>query len=148
MGRMTSRPAAISALEQELGVLIRRVRRVQGVRARMTHPELSSTGYQILRFLHESGVQRSSTLAETFVIDKGAVSRQITHLEELGLVVREPDPADGRAQLLRLTDDAARRLVEVDAVRRLRYDERLAEWDADRIQGLAALLHEYNASLD
>lgn len=129
-------------------MLIRRVRRAQGVRARMTHPELSSTGYQILRFLHESGVQRSSTLADTFAIDKGAVSRQITHLEELGLVVREPDPADGRAQLLRLTDDAAERLIEVDAVRRRRYDEQLATWDAARIHGLAGLLHEYNATLD
>ncbi|MGN6250494.1 MAG: MarR family winged helix-turn-helix transcriptional regulator [Marmoricola sp.] len=144
----TGRAGAISALEQELGVLIRRVRRAQGVRARMMHPELSSTGYQILRFLQESGVQRSSTLADTFAIDKGAVSRQISHLEELGFVVRDPDPEDGRAQLLRLTEEASRRLVEVDVGRRQRYDERLSGWDAEAISGLAKILAEYNASLD
>lgn len=145
---MSGRASAISALEQELGVLIRRVRRAQGQRARMMHPELSSTGYQILRFLQESGSQRSSMLADTFAIDKGAVSRQITHLEQLGFVSREPDPDDGRAQLLRLTGDAERRLVEVDVVRRRRYDERLSGWDAEQITGLAQMLHQYNASLD
>ena len=42
-------------------------------------------------------------------MDKGAVSRQVQHLTELGLIERTPDPADGRAALLAVTDDARRR---------------------------------------
>ena len=50
---------------------------------------------------------RASAIAEAFGIDKGAISRQVQHLVDLGLVDRTPDPADGRADLLAASDDAA-----------------------------------------
>ena len=47
-------------------------------------------------------------------MDKGAVSRQVQHLVDLGLVDRQPDPDDGRATLLAASaDGAVARLADV-----------------------------------
>jgi DNA-binding MarR family transcriptional regulator len=135
-------------LEHELGVVMRRIRRSISTRAQMVHPELAAASYSLLVALRDDGPRRSSELAETFAIDKGAVSRQVARLESLGLVERSPDPADGRAQLLSLTEDGRARLAEVDATRRRWYDERLADWSAVEIADLARQLGRYNATLD
>ncbi|RYE78681.1 MAG: MarR family transcriptional regulator, partial [Myxococcales bacterium] len=68
---------ATRALEQELGVLMHRLRQVMGERARLVHPEVNVAGYNMLMALQESP-QRASELAEAFAIDKGAVSRLIS----------------------------------------------------------------------
>ena len=67
--------ATILALEHEMGVLIRRLRRRIAERARLIHPDLSPVAYSMLMALHDSSPQRASELVELFSIDKGAVSR-------------------------------------------------------------------------
>ena len=42
-------------------------------------------------------------LAESMLVTSGAITARVIRLEEAGLVVRIPDPADGRAVLVRLT---------------------------------------------
>jgi DNA-binding MarR family transcriptional regulator len=145
---VAERAAATTALEHELGRMLRRIRRTTGKRARLVHPDLPSASYLMLTAVRDSGPHRSSELAEMFAIDKGAVSRQIGRLEELGLVVRMKDPDDARAQQVVLTDAGAERLQKVDLVRRQWYDDRLADWSADDINDLAERLARYNASLD
>ena len=73
----------------------------------MVHPDLQPASYLLLSHLAHEGPMRSSAIAESFGIDKGAISRQVQHLVDLGLVERMPDPADGRATLLSASDDAA-----------------------------------------
>ena len=83
-------------------MLIRRVRRVIGVRARAVHESLQPASYLILAaHQRERPGARLLDRRELFDIDKGAISRQVHHLIELGLVDRAPDPEDGRATLLR-----------------------------------------------
>jgi DNA-binding MarR family transcriptional regulator len=142
------RAAASNALEHEFGVIIRRIRRTTATRAHMVHPGLPAASYSMLTALRDSGPHRSSDLAEIFAIDKGAVSRQIARLDRLGLVERLPDPDDGRAQRVALTATGAERLKKVDLARREWYAERLADWSADDIAELAALLARYNSALD
>jgi len=86
-------------------------------------------------------------MVENFNIDKGAVSRQLQHLAELGLVVRTPDPDDGRATLVAASDDARRRLADVAEHRRKWLDEQLGDWTADELSHFADLLERYNGSL-
>ncbi len=112
------RAETVRALEHEVGVLIRRVRRAIGERARAVHPDLQPMSYLMLAHLAESGPLRSSALAETFGVDKGAVSRQVQHLADLALLDKTPDPDDGRATLLSPSEDARRRLGEVRQQRR------------------------------
>ena len=135
-------------LEREVGVLIRRVRRVIGERARLVHEDLQPASYLMLSWLADEGPVRASSMVEHFNIDKGAVSRQVQHLVELGLVERAPDPDDGRATLVAASDDAVRRLADVTAHRRKWLDEQLGDWDAEDLASFAGLLERYNSSLN
>ena len=141
------RTETVRALEHEVGVLIRRVRRAIGERARAVHPDLQPMSYLLLAHLAETGPMRSSALAETFGADKGAVSRQVQHLFGLGLLDKAPDPEDGRATLLSPSDDASRRLDLVKQQRRRRLDERLGDWSDEDLDALVAALGRYNRTL-
>lgn len=142
------RAEELRRLEQEVGVLIRRVKRVIGERSRAVHPDLQPASYLMLTYLAAEGAQRSSVLSERFGVDKGAISRQVQHLTELGLVEREPDPQDGRAALVSASPDAVRRLEAVEQDRRRWLDERLSEWSEDDLSSFVTALARYNATLD
>ncbi|WP_166137112.1 MarR family winged helix-turn-helix transcriptional regulator [Nocardioides ochotonae] len=142
-----SRQDALQTVEREIGVLIRRVRKVIGVRARMIDPQLQSASYLMLGHLVQRGPMRSSALAEVFNVDKGAISRQVQHLVDLGLVARTPDPEDGRASLVEATEEAVRRFESVSRQRLDWLDRRLEEWSDDDLAGFAGQLSRYNAIL-
>ena len=144
----TDRAAALRTIEREVGVLLRRVRRVIGVRARAVHPDLQPASYLVLTHLQERGPSRSSVVVEGLGIDKGALSRQLQHLVDLGLLERQPDPADGRAMLLSLTDDARERLALVQVERSERFDRRLGDLTTDELVAFADQLGRYNAALE
>lgn len=135
-------------LEEEFGVLIRRIRRVIAERAEAVHPDLQSASYLLLAYIAEHGPVRASLIAEKFQIDKGAVSRQLQHLMELGLVDKVVDPADGRAHLISVSEEARRRLDEVVTQRRRWLDERLKDWSADELEAFTSELARYNATLE
>jgi DNA-binding MarR family transcriptional regulator len=143
-----SRADELGRLEQELGVLIRRVKRVIGERARAVHPDLQPASYLMLTYLAGEGPQRSSVVSERFNVDKGAISRQVQHLCELGLLQREPDPVDGRAMLISATPDAVRRMAAVDADRRRWLEEQLAGWSEEDLRDFVEALGRYNVALD
>jgi DNA-binding MarR family transcriptional regulator len=143
-----ARADLLTGLEQEVGVLIRRIRRIIRERAQAVHPELQSSSYLMLSWLAQHGPQRSSAMAEAFCIDKGAISRQVQHLGELGLVGREPDPADGRATLVSVTADAVARMGAVDRERRRWLDDRLRDWSDHELSEMVELLGRYNTALD
>lgn len=138
---------ALRQLEQEVAVLVRRVRRVIGHRARAVHPDLQPVSYLMLGYVSNHGPIRASELRAVFDMDKGAVSRQVQHLLDLGLVDRAPDPEDGRATLISITDDGVRRLGDVSEHRRKLLAERLDDWTAGDLEQLAVLLSRYNAAL-
>ena len=142
------REETLRLLEREVGVLIRRVRRVIHERARSVHPDLQPASYLLLAHLAESGPMRSSAVAEVFGIDKGAISRQVQNLVDLDLIERAPDPADGRATLLRVTDDARTRLGEMTRHRRQHLDERLGDWSEEDLTRLVSSLARYNDALE
>jgi DNA-binding MarR family transcriptional regulator len=143
-----SRAEELRHLEQEVGVLIRRVRRVIGDRAQSVHPDLQSASYLMLSYLVHNGPQRSSVMAEIFGVDKGAISRQVQHLTDLGLLERAPDPADGRAALVSASEDGVRRMADVDKGRRAWLDERLQGWSEKDLRDFVASLARYNVALD
>ena len=143
-----SRADELGHLEQEVGVLIRRVKRVIGERARAVHPDLQPASYLMLTFLASEGPQRSSVMSERFNVDKGAISRQVQHLCELGLLDRKPDPVDGRAMLISASPDAVHRMEAVDRDRRRWLEEQLAEWSENDLREFVASLGRYNVALD
>ncbi|MBJ6640344.1 MULTISPECIES: MarR family winged helix-turn-helix transcriptional regulator [unclassified Streptomyces] len=136
------------ALERELTVLLRRARANQGEMAREVHPDLESSAYGLLIRLDELGGQRATELAAYIGVGKATMSRQLRALEELGLIAREPDPADGRAWLVTLTDEGRGRVGTVREARRARYVSQLAHWDRREVSELARLLHELNGVME
>lgn len=139
-----SRDAVVRALEHEIGLLLRRIRRGIAERAVQVHPELNPTSYTLLATLSDFGPRRAAELAELFAMDKGTVSRVVHQLLELGLVERSPDPADGRASIISVTAEAERRLTHMHGLRRERIAERLSDWRSEEIEHLAAELGRFN----
>lgn len=140
----TVRDSTTDALEREITVLLRRARAASGELARAVHPELESSAYGLLVRLAEAEPERATDLAAYFGVGKATMSRQLRALEDLGLVAREPDPADGRAFLVRLTDEGRERFSRVRTARRERYLRQLASWDRTEVAELARLLHRLN----
>lgn len=144
---MTGREQLMRGLEHEVGVMLRRVRRVISERARSVHHDLAPVGYLMLVHLAEAGPVRATLLVEAFDLDKGAVSRHVQHLVELGLAGKEPDPEDGRAMLVAVTPEGRRRLEAVATQRRERWDALLAEWSEPELATFVQAMGRYNESL-
>jgi DNA-binding MarR family transcriptional regulator len=141
------RDAAVGTLEHEIGLLLRRIRRGISERALQVHPELNATSYTLLGTLSEFGPRRAADLAEMFAMDKGTVSRVVHQLLELGLVQRTPDPEDGRASIISVTEAATDRLAHMHELRRELFGARLADWRADEIERLATQLARFNVAV-
>jgi DNA-binding MarR family transcriptional regulator len=138
----------LRSLEHEMAVLVRRIRRVIAERARMLHPELSPVSYSMLMALNDSGPRRASDLVEIFSIDKGAVSRQVQALLELGLIERTPDSEDRRAMILAISEEGHRRLAIIAADRRREVSERLEDWSEQDLTAFVRSLGRYNSALE
>ena len=136
---------SVEAVEHELGILVRRARSLAVETARGLHPELDPAAYGLLTRLDKIGPTRSSDLAAYFGIGKATVSRQLKLLENLGLIGRAPDPDDGRAHRLVLTDDGRGRLQRAQAARQRRLRTLLGAWSEQDVRDLARSLARLNA---
>ena len=112
------------------------------------HPDLQPASYLMLAWLADEGPLRASAMAESFSHRQGCGEPAATHLVELGLVTRMPDPDDGRAMLVAASDDAVRRLADVSAHRRKWLDEQLGDWSAEELAGFVETLGRYNRALN
>ena len=129
--------AEVQRLEREVSMLLRRSRSVLRALAGRVHPDIDAGAYAVLLTISRAGPLRLVELVDEFGLDKSTMSRQVTALQSLGLVRRRPDPQDGRAFLLELSEDGRRRLDEVMRSRHEVWRERLASWSAQEIAELA-----------
>lgn len=143
----TPRDADLRRIESEVTALLRRVKRVLGDRAHAIHPELSPASYLLLGQIIEAGPLRGADLVGTFGVDKGGVSRGVQQLVDLGLVERQPDPDDRRANLLAATPHAVDQMRALQKVRSERFDARLSGWSDADVSRFADQLGEYNELL-
>jgi DNA-binding MarR family transcriptional regulator len=87
-------------------------------RDRICCHDISVTQCYALQTLVDEGPMASNALAESLFLDKSTASRVASALERKGYLLRHPDPEDGRAVLLEVTE-AGRRLyhrIEADLV--------------------------------
>lgn len=107
-----------AALQQELGQIL------MLVAADFQHrldADLASRGISGVRARHRSvflhlgrfGPSRSVDLAEAAGIRPQSMMIIVRELEEMGLVVRHPDPADSRAKLVDFSDQGRHFIVEL-----------------------------------
>ena len=110
------------------------------------HAEVRAPHGNVFQFLDDDGT-RVSVLAQRAQVTKQSMAELVAHLEQHGYVERIPDPADGRAKLVRAT----RRGREVYAVARqfvAELEQRWTEQIGDRkMRQLRRLLTELNEAL-
>ena len=140
--------AALNAVENQLSLLWRRGRSISHQLSREVHPDMEPAAYGLLTVIRKQGPIRLTELASCIGVGKPSVSRQIAFLEGLGLVSKEADPLDGRAQSIRLTPEGEARMHQVQDARREVFRERLAEWPAEDLQALAKYMAKLNATYE
>jgi DNA-binding MarR family transcriptional regulator len=136
--------AAIADIEQQFTLLFSRVRSDMRENAARFHPEIGILGYSILAVLSHAESMRPGEIARELNLDKGAMSRQATELERLGLLEREADPADHRSVRLRLSPGAAARMLEERSRRRSATSEQFRRWEVADLHRLAELIGRVN----
>ena len=141
-------PETVDRLTTSVSQLLRTGRHVSVRAAGHLYGDLPPFGWGLMVPLERDGDQRCSALAAHAGVDVSVASRQLAVLERLGYVERRPDPQDGRAALLRLTDGGADALT---AARTLRSDwalTALAGWDEADARQLSGLLDRLVADLE
>jgi DNA-binding MarR family transcriptional regulator len=108
---------------------------------------IDRSGYWLLVWVSEQGPLRLSELAESVELDLSTVSRQMRDLVATGLITKVPDPRDGRAALLSLSERGTAVLDAVSVARLEILAEAMADWTDDERTDLAAGLHRLAAGL-
>jgi DNA-binding MarR family transcriptional regulator len=134
----------IHDVETEIATLFANGRRITQKAARTVHPDLHPSGLYLIRMLQKQGPSRPSVIAEYFEVDRSAISRLITSLESLGLIERQADPADKRAQMLALTAEGISRLGHLASSMDSPLRARLKDWAPEDLVTLARLLARLN----
>jgi DNA-binding MarR family transcriptional regulator len=94
-----------------------------------------------LNAVRRLGPVRVSAVAEDLAVDISVASRQLSALEERGLVERTTDPADARSRLLAVTEPGREALGQAHDRMVGVFASTVADWDENDIAGLAAGLH-------
>lgn len=140
--------AALRTVEHQISLFWRRGRSISQQLSRQVHPDMEPAAYGLLTVIRREGPIRLTELASCIGVGKPSVSRQIAFLESIGLVSKEADPLDGRAQTIRLTPKGEEKMHQVQDARREVFRERLGEWPVEELQTLAAYMAKLNATYE
>jgi DNA-binding MarR family transcriptional regulator len=139
---------ALNTVEHQISLFWRRARSVSQQLSRQVHPDMEPAAYGLLAVIRREGPIRLTELAQNIGVGKPSVSRQIAFLESIGLVSKEADPLDGRAQSIRLTERGEEKMHQVQDARRQDFRERLGEWPVEELQTLAQYMAKLNSIFD
>jgi DNA-binding MarR family transcriptional regulator len=137
--------AALRTVENQISLFWRRGRSLSQQLSRQVHPDMEPAAYGLLTVIRREGPIRLTELATCIGVGKPSVSRQIAFLESIGLVSKEADPLDGRAQTIRLTPKGEEKMHQVQDARREVFRERLGEWPVEELQTLAEYMAKLNS---
>jgi DNA-binding MarR family transcriptional regulator len=141
-GAQSSRTALVNSLMHALlsvGRLMRQ--RTQG-------ETVDSGSFWLLKNLAASGPQRVTDLAVCSGLDASTVSRHVAQLHSAGLIERAPDPADGRAQRVKLSAAGLERFNAVLSTRRSLLEKCLESWDPGDLKELDRLLTRFAVDVE
>ena len=142
------RAAAEEQLATEVSTLLRLIHPVKAAAARDGGAGLGQDrSAMLLLFPLLESPQRPGTLAELCHADPSTVSRQVAELVRRELVRREPDPSDGRASLLAITDAGREVCERVRTLRRELLAAAVAAWTDSELDTFAGLLGRFNGAL-
>ncbi len=149
VGRRVKDKTSLDDLERTLGAVVRRITlpRLHEHIASMGGIRLERAAYGVLVRLADNEPIRVTDLACALGVDLSTTSRQIAQLEAAGLVAREPDPDDGRASRVSLTDQGKQTLSAVRKAWRSVIREIVSDWPPEERSDLARLLAKLGDAL-
>jgi DNA-binding MarR family transcriptional regulator len=106
---------------------------------RLGHRNLRPAHARLMVYLDWDG-SRVSELATALGVSKNAVGQVVTELESYGYIERVPDPADGRAKIVRYTDKGHGLLRDALAISAALDEEVVRIIGADRFDRLRETL--------
>jgi DNA-binding MarR family transcriptional regulator len=109
---------------------------------------LDTGSFWLLKTLSASGPLRVTDLAVCANLDASTVSRHVAQLNNAGLIERTPDPVDGRAQRVKLTEAGAERIETALCARRALLEKSLESWDPRDLDQLDRLLTRFAADVE
>ncbi|MBK0866010.1 MAG: winged helix-turn-helix transcriptional regulator [Saccharopolyspora sp.] len=132
---------------ESCGALLRPLRALIGLKQiavqtlnQHVHTDLPYAATGLLGELVHCGESRASELAAHRVVDASVVSRQVSQLEQAGLITRRADPQDRRVALLRATPEGEQALARIERGRAEWLSTALQDWDEQQVRELAGLL--------
>src|SRR5689334_2117075 len=140
------RAATEEQLATEVSTLLRLIHPLKAAAARDGGGVLGPDRSAMLLLLLD-GPQRPGALAELSHADPSTISRQVAELVRRELVRREPDPSDGRASLLAITDAGREVCARVRTLRRELLAAAVAAWTDSELDTFAGLLSRFNGAL-
>ncbi|GGL35349.1 winged helix-turn-helix transcriptional regulator [Phycicoccus endophyticus] len=117
------------------------------VRSHLPDSPVTRGDYTLLALAGKHGPARACELAEAGGLDQSTTSRRVSGLVERGLLARQPDPSDGRAQQIALTTSGRDVLAAGRAQRERLVATALEGWDEADRRSLAELLGRLQTSL-
>ncbi|MFC5652543.1 MarR family winged helix-turn-helix transcriptional regulator [Paenibacillus solisilvae] len=135
---------SIETIELELAIM---VRRITSATSDKKYSNLDRSAYLLLFHISTQGSAGVKALAEEFHLDISTASRQAAALEQKGYVFKTPDPLDGRAYSLQLTELGAQELAAYRQARFERITTMLGDWTDEESRQFGQLLRKFNRSL-
>jgi DNA-binding MarR family transcriptional regulator len=143
--RPTDEPSAlVSAVGVQLAHLLASARALTIEAARRFHPEQPPAAFHIARWLLAFGPSRTNEIAHGVAMDRSAVSRLVDQLRTAGLVTVNADPADRRANVVRLTAAGRRHITRALQWKGGVFHDCLAAWNDGDLEDLTRLLAKLN----
>jgi DNA-binding MarR family transcriptional regulator len=99
----------------------------------------------ILKSIALHGPVRSSDAARDLGLSRASISRRVSWLEAEGLIDAAPDPDDGRASLLTLTELGEQRLQSLSKMGADAMREIVEDFSDHELETLARLLARFNS---
>ncbi|MBP0618290.1 MarR family winged helix-turn-helix transcriptional regulator [Jiella mangrovi] len=121
--------------------------------ARLSEARLKPLGFgvgtlPVLVALEEGRVKTQRDLARFARIEQPSMAQMLARMERDGLILRTPDPTDGRSSRVALTESARARLPEACAVLSQGNDEALAGFTETEAEVFISLLKRLIGNLD
>lgn len=134
-------------LQHQVAVFARRAEQTRLGGLGPLRNSMDRAAYLLLNRLHREGPMGVKALAAGMRIDSSTVTRQVAPLVEAGLVSRATDPEDGRAVVLKLSEEGLERLRDVRDSRRDLMGVLTREWSEEEVAEFCSLLTKFNAAL-
>jgi DNA-binding MarR family transcriptional regulator len=143
------RDRILSEIEQAWAALLQRRNRAHLYRSmlRAAGLDLDDALYPLLSAVARISPARVADVAEAVGIAHTTASRHLTELERRGLVMRSPDPSDGRVAVIELTPEGKEAVVRMRAELRRQIGAALADWSDERLAVFARDLADFAVAL-